>query len=303
MANITAATEAAAFIPEIWAATALGYLKANTVMARLVNRNFENLIAQQGDTINVPVRGTLSVNDKVANTAVTLQTPSATTLPLVLNKHKEVSFIVEDVAAAQSNQDIMAGYVSDAIMKMAEQVESDILALYSGFSTTPIDATSGSGGVVVNTLIEAGRLMNAAKVPTTQRYIVWNEDAQAELLKLAQFTNAQYDPSNATALEEATIGRKYGFTHLMSQLVKVAGGEVKNLAFHPDAIMMASRPLPPPPAGTGAQGTTMAEDGFSIRVLYAYNPTYLGMQVTLDMLYGVAELRDNHGLVIRSTDI
>lgn len=302
MANVTV-TEAAAFIPEIWAASALGYLKANTVMARLVNRNFENLVAQQGDTINVPVRGTLSVNDKVANTAVTLQTPSATSLPLVLNKHKEVSFIVEDIAAAQSNQDVMAGYVQDGIMKMAEQIESDLFALYTGFSTTPIDATSGSGGIVVNTLIEAGRLFNAAKVPTSQRYIAWNEDAQAELLKLAQFTNAQYDPANATALEEATIGRKYGFTHLMSQLVKTAGGEVKNLAFHPDSIMMASRPLPPPPAGTGAMATTMSEDGFSIRVIYAYNPTYLGMQVTIDMLYGVAEMRDNHAIVIRSTDI
>lgn len=303
MANITAPTEAAAFIPEIWAATALGYLKANTVMARLINRNFENEIAKFGDTVNVPVRGTLSVNDKAVNTAVTLQTPSATTIPLILNKHKEVSFLVEDVARAQANQDIIAGYVSDGIAKIAEQVESDIFALYSGFSTTPIDARTGSGGVVANTLIEAGRLANAAKWPTSQRYIAWNEDAQAELLKLQQFTNAQYDPANATALEEATIGRKYGFTHLMSQLVKTTGGEVKNLAFHPDAIMMATRPLPPPPPNTGAIASVMNEDGFGIRIIYAYNPSYLGMQVTMDMLYGVAELRDAFGIVIRSTDI
>lgn len=302
MANITK-TEADSFIPEIWAASALGYLKANTVMARLVNRDFSPLVASQGDTVNVPVRGTLSVNDKAANSTVTLQTPSATTLQLILNKHKEISFIVEDVAKAQSNQDIIAGYVEDGMKKLAEQVDSDILALYSGFSTTPIDARTGSGGVTVNTIIEARRLANAAKWPTDQRYIVWNEDADAELLKLNQFTNAQYDPANASALENAILGRKYGFTHLMSQLVKTTGGEVKNLAFHPDAIMMATRPLPAPPPNTGAQVSVMAEDGFSVRVIYAYNPSYLGLQVTIDCLYGVAEMRDAFGIVIRSTDI
>ena len=99
MANITT-TEAANFIPEIWAATALGALKANTVMARLVNRNFENSIQQAGDTIHIPQRGALTVHDKAANTGVTLQTPSADVVNLTLNKHKEVSFIVEDIAAA-----------------------------------------------------------------------------------------------------------------------------------------------------------------------------------------------------------
>lgn len=301
MANITT-TEAAAFIPELWAATALGYLKANTVMARLVNRNFENLVANQGDTINVPRRGSLSVNSKAANTPVTLQTPSADTIPLVLNQHKEVSFLVEDVASAQSNQDVIAGYISDGIMRIAEQIDSDLLALYTGFSATPIDATSGSGGVKETTVTEARRLLNAAKVPLTDRYIVWHEDAEKELLGLEKFTSSDFG-DDGSAVREAVVGRKYGFMHLMDQQVKTATSECKNLAFHRDAMMLATRPLPAPPPDTGARGVTMAEDGFSIRVLYGYNMSHLGMQVTLDILYGVAELRDNHAVVIRSTEL
>lgn len=302
MANITK-TEADGFIPEIWAATALGALKANTVMLQLVDRNYENLIANYGDIINVPRRGTLSVNDKAANTAITLQTPTADTIPLTLNKYKEVSFLVEDIAKAQANQDIISGYVTDAMIVMAEQIESDILALYSGFSTTPLDARTGSGGVTVNTIIEADRLFNKAKVPQQGRSIVWNEDAKSEILKIAQFTNAQYDPANATALQLATLGPKYGFTHYMSQLVPTTGGEVKNLAFHRNAIMFATRPLPAPPAGTGVVSSVMSEDGMGIRVMYGYDIRYKGMVVSLDMLYGVAEQRDAFGLVIRSTDI
>jgi hypothetical protein len=87
----------------------------------------------------------------------------------------------------------------------------------------------------------------------------------------------------------------------MDQQVKEAGGEAKNLAFHRDAIVLASRPLPPVPDGMGAKSAVMNEDGIAVRVIWAYNANYLGVQVTMDVLYGVAELRDNHAVVIRST--
>lgn len=300
MANITV-TEAAGFIPEIWAASALGALKANTVMARLVNRNFESAIAQQGDVLHIPRRGTLVVNDKTANTVVSLQTPTADTVNVTLNQHKEVSFLVEDIAAAQANQSIIMGYVEDGMKAIAEEIDADLLALYSGFSATPIDATSGSGGITAATVTEARRLLNAAKVPQQDRYIVWHEDAEAELLDVEKFTSSDFG-DNGDAVREAIIGRKYGFSHFMDQQVVIATGEAKNLAFHRDAIVLVSRPLPAPPEGTGARATVMNEDGFAVRVIYAWNPSYLGMQVTLDVLYGVAELRDNHAVVIRSTE-
>lgn len=302
MANITT-TEAAGFIPEIWAATALGALRANTVMLPLVNRNYDDGNFKVGDILNVPRRGTLSVNDKSANTDITLQTPTADTIPLTLNKHKDVSFAVESIAQAQANQDIMSGYVTDAMIALAHQIDDDILALYSGFSATPLDARTGSGGVVVNTIIEADRLFNKALVPQENRSIVWGEDAAAELLKLGQFTNAQYDPSNANALTNATLGRKYGFMHYMDQRVVQTGGEVKNLAFHRNAIMFASRGLELPPGGSGVVSSVMNEGGIGIRVMYGYSILKKAMIVSLDVLYGVAEERDNHGLVIRSSDV
>lgn len=302
MANITV-TEASAFIPEVWAASALGALKANTVMARLINRNYSAAIANFGDIVNVPKRGALSVNDKAANTQITLQTPSGSTSQVTLNKYKEVSFLVEDVAAAQSNQDIIDGYVSDGMKALAEQIDSDILALYSGFSTTPIDARTGSGGIVVASITEARRLLNSAKAPLSDRHIVWHEDAEKELLSLGQFTNAQYDPSNANALQEASLGRKYGFNHYMDQQVKVASSECKNIAFHRDAMTMAVRPLPAPPAETGVRSSVMTEDGFSIRVMWQYSLKDKGMIVSLDCLYGVAELRDEFAVVLRSSEV
>lgn len=299
MANITV-TEAANFIPEIWAAEALGALKANTVMARLVNRNYEDEVAQAGDIVHVPKRGTLTVNDKAANTGVTLQTPSASVVNVTLNKHKEVSFLVEDVAKAQANQDIIQGYINDGIMVIAEQLDTDLLALYSGLTThTAIDATAGLGE---NDVREARRLLNSSKVPLTNRHLVLHEDAEKELLGIEKFVSATFG-ADGDAIREATIGRRYGFNFFMDQLVTATGGECKNVAFHRDAFTLCTRPLPPVPTNLGAQSAVMVEDSIAIRVIWSYNPTYLGIQVTLDILYGVAELRDEFAGVVRTTEV
>ena len=42
------------------------------------------------------------------------------------------------------------------------------------------------------------------------------------------------------------------------------------------------------------------ESGLVLRVLYAYNATYLGMQVTIDVLYGVKKLRAECGVTVQS---
>ena len=293
------ATNHADFIPEIWAAQALGYLKANTVMLNLVNRQYEDEIAQEGDTINIPVRGSLTVQTKSAGGTFSPESPTGTTVQATTT-HKYVSFIVEDVAQAQARPDIIGGYIEDGIKLIGEAIDAALLALYSGFSATPIDATAGIG---VDAITEGRRLLNAAKVPQNDRVIVWHEDAEAELLQLAQFTNAQNDPANATALQLAMLGRKYGFGHYMDQQVVTTGGEAKNLAFHRDAMTLATRRLPDPPANVGVRAATMTEDGVGIRVLWGYNMSYGGVQVNIEILYAVAELRDNHAVVIRSTEV
>lgn len=292
------ATNHADFIPEIWAAQALGYLKANTVMLNLVNRDYSDEVATDGDTINVPIRGNLTVRTKTAGGTVSSDSPTGDKKAITMS-HKYISFIVEDVAEAQSRPDIMNGYIADGMAMIAEDIDASLLALYSGFSATPIDATSGVG---VDDMTEARRLLNAAKVPQQGRSIVWHEDAEAEVLQLAQFTNAQNDPANATALQLATLGRKYGFGHYMDQQVVVAGGECKNLAFHRDAMALVTRRLPDPPANTGVRAATMSEDGLGLRVLWGYSMEYLGIQVVIDLIYGAAELRDNHAVVIRSSE-
>ena len=299
MGNIRAGTEAASAIPEIVAATALGALKANTVLTQIINRDYDQEVANYGDTVNVQLRGALSVNDKSENSAITLQTPSTTSLPVVLNKHKEVSFLVEDLAIMFARPDLIAGYGMDAGIALAEQIESDLAALYSGLSQT-IDATSG---LMEANFREAQRLLNSAKAPTADRWAVLHEDAYYEASDIEKLINRDYQgDAAAQAIAQGYLGFLAGFNVVMDQKIAVASTVCKNLFLQRNALALATRPMRQSASGNVSQ-TVMAEDGIILRVTMSYDHDYLGEKMTVDVLYGVAELRDNHGVVVSTTEI
>lgn len=300
MANITL-TEVGDSLATIIAAQALGYLKSNTVLTRLIARNWDSEIATYGQTVKIPFTGALSVNDKAANTVVTLQNPNDTPVSVTLNKHKEVSFLIEDTAKAMARPDYLMAYIQDGVKVIAEQIDSDIAALYAGFSQT-IDATSG---LAEDDFREARRQLNAAKAPLTDRFAVLHEDAEYALLAIEKFVNRDYAELNGApqGLLNAYTGRFMGFQVFVDQNIPVATAVCKNLFFQRNAMVMATRPLPLAPAGTGVAQQVMSEDGIGLRVTLSYSPNHLGMQATIDVLYGVAELRDNHGVVVSTTEI
>ncbi len=298
MANITTSLVSDS-TPTLIAAQALGYLKANTVLANLVNRDYENEVAQYGNVVKIPYGGTLSVNDKAADTVITLNAPNDSVYTLTLNKHKEVSFVIEDLAKAFARPDWFSVYAADAMAVMAEQIDGDIAALYSGFSQT-IDATAGLSEANFR---NARRLLNAAKAPLTQRYAVLGEDAEYELLGIEKVTNRDYAETLGQKTADSLTGRFAGFDIIMDQKIVTTGGQVKNMFFQRNAIVMANRPLPVAPAGMGVVQRVMNENGIALRVTMSYSHDYLGAKFTLDTLYGVAELRDNHGVVVSTTDI
>lgn len=297
MANIT--TTQLATIATIIAARVLGYLKANTVMARLVRRDWDNEVATYGQVIKIQYPGTLSANDKAQGSTVTLQQPSAGEYTVTLNKHKEVSFLIEDFARALARPDWLNTYIDVGVAVLAEQIDGDLTALYSGLSQS-INALAGLGE---DDFREARRLLNAAKAPLAERFAVLHEDAEYEMLGLEKVTNRDYAETLGSKAAASMVGRFMGFDSFLDQKIAVAAGEVKNLFFHRDAFVLATRPLPPAPEGGGVAQVTMDEDGVGLRVTLSYSADYLGVQATIDVLYGVAELRDTHGIVVRTTEI
>lgn len=301
MANITTST-ASQFVPEIWAQKALEILRNQIVLARRVTMDSEIATFNQGETLHIPYPGTFTTNDKAANGAVTLQTPSGgTSVSLTLNKHKEVSFLVEDHAKAVANQDIMTRYMEGGIIAIAEKIETDLWATYSSFTHSV--GTSGTD-LTAASVRAARKALNDQKAPQTDRSLVVSSKDEISLLGDSALQN-YFAYSRPEAVAEGSLGRAYGFDIFMSQLAPVVAGtpnSTKNLAFSRGAILLGMRALPEPPQGSGAVAAIVRDpvSGLVIRVLMAYNPTYLGVQVTLDVLYGITMLRDEKAAVVLS---
>jgi len=296
MADITS-TILAPFIPTLVANTALEILRNNIVLAKVVTKDSDVAAFNVGDTLNIPYPGTFVANDKAANTAVTLQVPTATTTSVVLNKHKEASFLLEDRGAALANQDVLRLYTEAAVIPIAEQIETDLFGLYTAFTNT-----TGVGGTNLNyaTLVATRKLMNDNKVSKANRYLAISDKDEAALLSDTTMV-PYFQYGNGNSLVDGNLPSIAGFKLLPSQLVPFATN-TKNLAFDPGAIILATRGLPAAPAGSGANSAVVTDpiSGLTLRSTVAYNASLLGVQVTIDVLYGVAKLRNEKAVVVLS---
>ena len=85
-----------AWIPEVWAQESLMILEANMVAANLIHRDFENLIANFGDTVNTRLPAEFKMSRKGNNDDVSDQDAKATNVPVVLDQHIHASFVIKD---------------------------------------------------------------------------------------------------------------------------------------------------------------------------------------------------------------
>ncbi len=164
-------------IVKLVAADALPALIGNLVMGNLVNRDYEPILAQAGDTVNVPIAPQLVANNLAdvngtGNAAVVLQNPSLGNAQIVLNTHVEATFQIPDVLKVLAVPDLLRVYMQPAVVAIAEKIETDLLNLYAGFTAnTPLGTPATA---VTEALIDQAKTaLFQAKVPTsTPKYLV-----------------------------------------------------------------------------------------------------------------------------------
>ena len=295
MANVTIPN--VNFVPEIWAQRALQALRANIVLARLVQRDSDYAAFTQGATLHIPVPGTFVANTKTAGANVTLQVPADARIDVTLNQHKEVTFLIEDILKVQSNQDLMDRYLKNAVIPLAEAIESYLFGLYASFSTAPLSA--GATPITAAILRTARKQFNDNKAQRAGRSLVLTDGDEISVLG---DTNLQsyFAFAKPETMVEGSIGRVYGIDIYASQLVPFNVNN-KNLAIAPDALILAMRGMPDSGApGVDQMSVSDPLSGLALRQTVSYNPNALGMQVTLDVLFGASMLRDKSGFVVLS---
>ncbi len=297
-------TNVAQAIVKLVAADALPALVGNLVMGNLVNRNYEPVLAQAGDTVNIPISPSLTANNIAEGSAVTPQNPNLGNAQIVLNTHIEATFQVPDVTKVLAVPDLLKTYMNPAVAAIAEKIETDLLNLYAGFtSNTPV-GTAGSA-ITEATIDSAETALFKAKAPAGQpRYLVVDSDAYSALRQIPRFSEFQNSgQAGADALISGTVGKIKDFLVFRSQFVAKTGTtpvNTHNVGFSRDALGLVIRRLPQPIPGTGAVAEYAELGNFGMRVIMSYQPNTLAQQFTVDVLYGAAVIRNGFGIQVNS---
>jgi hypothetical protein len=303
MPAITSANVAQAIV-KLVAADALPALVGNLIMGNLVNRNYEPVLGQAGDTVNVPIAPALVANNILEGGTVTTQNPNLGNAQIVLNTHVEATFMIPDVTKVLAVPDLLMTYMHPAVVAIAEKIERDLLNLYAGFTANTPLGTAGTAPT--EAVIDAAETaLFSAKVPPDQnKYLVVDANSYSGLRQIARFSEWNtVGEAGINALVQGTVGRIKDFFIFRSQYVPQTGSgpvTTHNLGFTRDAVGLVVRRLPQPLPGTGAIAEYAELGNFGMRVVMSYQPTTLAQQFTVDVLYGCAILRNNFGVQINS---
>ena len=210
-----AGNENTVWIIEQWAQESLMQLEANMIAANMVYRDYENIIAQHGDTVNARIPGTFLMKRKTDDDVVTKQPAKTTSLAVVLNQHLHVSFIIKDGEESKSFNVLRDEYVIPAVKAIAQGADEIVLSQVYQFLGNSV----GHLGTAPDedTMIDAGKVMDVNKVPTVGRQMILTPSTKAAVLKQDAIKHAEKRGDGGFAMREGEVGRVAGFDTYMSQ--------------------------------------------------------------------------------------
>ncbi|OGS40337.1 MAG: hypothetical protein A3K77_04610 [Euryarchaeota archaeon RBG_13_31_8] len=210
-------TDSRAWVPEIWAQETLMILEGNVVAANLVHRDFENVIASLGDTVNTRMPGTFSAKRKGVNDDVTVQAATATKVPVVLNQHVHTSFVIKDGEESLSLADLVETYIKPAAISLSDQLDRIVLGQVYQYLDNQVAIDPDGADDIKDAILDLRNKMNVNKVPVEGRNLILAPATETEALKLDLFISADKIGDEGTAMREASLGKKLGFSTYMCQ--------------------------------------------------------------------------------------
>lgn len=302
MPNNTLDTAAnAPWIPEIIANESIGLLGAYLNLGKTVSKDSELTSVRQGQVIHIPKRGVITAQQKVEREDAVLQRPSATDVDVTIDQHWYVRLAEEDFTRAMQVGSALPGYLEDAVIVLAEKIESSLAAHASEFDNVDVPASGDDRQLRGVQTVRERMTMN--KVPQlAQKFGYVHPTLVTGLLTSKAFIDPKLIPNNR-ALTEGTVGRVANFDIFEGQLVESVGSPAwyQNFFYTKNALVLASRPLETPDASLGVQSAVInSEAGLAIRVVRHYDSKAMATVGQLDVLFGTAVNDERQGFVLES---
>lgn len=211
------------FIPELWSARLLYALEKSHIATNLVNRDYEGLIQNQGDTVHIGSIGAITVSSYTANSDMSAPETLATTdQTLVIDQAKYFNFQIDDVDKVQAAGDLIDTAMGRAAYALADTSDAYLLGVIAagadngnviGTKSAPIALTAAN---VYENLVKLRTVLDKQNVPTSGRTVVIPPDVYALLLNdTTHFAIAQRE-TGENLIVNGLVGRIAGFDVYMS---------------------------------------------------------------------------------------
>lgn len=233
------------FVPEIWSQVILKSFNKNSVMAGLVNRDYEGEIKKAGDVVHIRSYGSVTVRDYTRSTAITYETLTDPKQMLTINQQKYFAFRVDDLDVAQADIPIIEGYTERAAIAVRDVVDA---YLYNHYLDIPVANIVGGASTVTaitkaniyDNITLMAEMLDAQNVPQEDRVLIVNPRFKRILLQSDAFMRAT--SLGDQAIQNGFLGNVAGFQiYVSTNVPTLTGGVVPILAFQKDFITLAAQ--------------------------------------------------------------
>jgi len=270
-ANSPAATPAytGIFIPAVWSAKLIEKFYDATVLAAMSNTDYEGEIRNQGDTVKIRTKPTITINDYTADLNLAVQRPSSNIVELLIDKGKYFNTILDDVMEVQSDVDQLSMWADDSSEQMKIVIDTDVLAgidvgiaalnkgnaagrisgdITLGTPAAPLQlvARNASAGEteVVDLITWLGQVLDEQNIPEQGRWMVipaW----VSSLIKRSELRDASLTGDSQGIARNGRLGMVDRFTLYVSNLLPVdedgEGDAFRVYAGHSHGLTFASQ--------------------------------------------------------------
>lgn len=229
------------FIPELWSAQMQEVWWNESVLAALVNREYEGL-ATRGNTVHISGVVAPTIKDyKAAGRLTSADAISDTGVDLLIDQEKSFDFYVDDIDRAQAAGSLEA-YTTAAGQGLTADTESFLanLIVQNGTAADTTVTNPDSGADAYDIVADLRKQMNKAKVPADNRILVVNAEFERLLLGTDSKLTSYDTAGDANGLRNATLGRLLSFRTLVTNYLP-ASDEPQCVAFNTRCVAFVSQ--------------------------------------------------------------
>lgn len=340
--GVNTRADVTAWIKKQWATMVRRELDQNLLMRRyIMSVTFPD--GKKGDRVTIPTMGRMAVNDKVAATPVILQKPATGTWAIDITRHKETSFMTEDIAEMMLDPNGLFANAAakEAAYAISRDLDAQILGLRAIFRTIAAQNiySNGATGTAVNlasqpfnlqSFLRAKLAFDNAGVPDTERVLIVSPTQFLQLLALDKVQSMFYRTS--APLESGVVGSLMGIPVYMTNMIganSATGFLNGSTAIPTPGVTGAGQVYYPDQGGTATSldttwnvtANTTAEtqavhtamllhrEAFALAMLqepkteYSREALYLADVVVTSTVYGAREYRTTNAVLIHTNGV